>query len=324
MDQTGVHLVPSSNWTFEAVGSSSVAVIGAEDKRQITACIASSLSGELLPLQLIFQGKTARALPVRTPEAIASQIHLTFSDNHWSNQTTMQQYVEKIIVPYSERCIERHRLASDAHVILVLDVWAVHKSEEFRRYIRTKHPRIHLVFVPANCTSKLQVADVALQRPFKHGITSRFNQWAASLIAEQIADNKIVGLSESLKMVTIKPLALKWCIESWKELKERKDLIIAGWYMCCTSLYDVNDPQKRTDALTAVVENKLEMAYLPDENEQDADDSDESEHEDNSDDELDITKPRVFGSQGTRNRMPAKQFGYQIASSAIAMTEDSE
>lgn len=63
MDQTGVHLVPTSNWTYQARGSKSVAVVGAEDKRQITACIASSLEGDLLPLQLIFQGKTPRSLP---------------------------------------------------------------------------------------------------------------------------------------------------------------------------------------------------------------------------------------------------------------------
>lgn len=322
MDQTGVHLVPTSNWTYEKSGSSSIAVVGAEDKRQITVCIASSLDGELLPPQLIFQGKTHRCLPARTPEAIVSHVHLTFSENHWSNQTTMKQYIDEIIMPYAGRCIELHRLAADANMILVLDVWAVHKSEEFRLFLRTKHPRIHLVFVPANCTSKLQVADVALQRPFKRGITQRFNQWAASRVAEQIADGEIVGLAESMKMSTIKPLALEWCIESWKELKERKDLIVHGWHKCCLSLYDVNDPRKRTDALTAVIEKKFEMTYLPDEEEQGVDS--ESEHEENSDDELDISKPRVFGIQSARDRTPAKQFGYQIASSQIALSEDSE
>jgi DDE superfamily endonuclease len=323
MDQTGVHLVPSSNWTYEAVGASSVAVIGADDKRQITACIASSLSGDLLPPQLIFQGKTSRSLPPHTVTSKASQAHLTFSDNHWSNQNTMQQYIEEIIMPYADRCINQHRLPADASIILVLDVWAVHKSEEFRRFLRTKHPRIQLIFIPANCTSKLQVADVMLQRPFKHGITKRFNEWAGQLIIEQIADGKIVGLSESLKMSTIKPLALQWCIESWTDLKEQPALIIAGWHQCCLSMYDVNDPQKRTDALTAVIDRKLEMTYLPDENEQDAEP--ESDHEEDSeDDELDLTKQRAFGTRGTRERMQTTQFGYQIPTSQIAMTEDSE
>jgi len=321
MDQTGVHLVPASNWTYHTTGASSVAVVGAEDKRQITVCVASSLDGDLLPLQLIFQGKTERSLPLRTLELAASHAHVTFSENHWSNQTTMKEYVEKVILPYAETCIERYHLDADANIILVLDVWAVHKSEEFRLYMR-KHPRIHLVYIPPNCTSKLQVADVVLQRPFKHIITQRFNQWAGANIAEQIADGKIVGLNDALKMSNIKPLALQWCLESWKELKERKHLILDGWHKCVTSLYNVNNPQKRIDALTAALQNKLEITFLPDAEEQDAED--ESDHESESENELDITIPRVFGTQGTRERTTAKQFGYQVASSQIAMTDDSE
>lgn len=325
MDQTGVHLVPASNWTYETTGASSVAVLGAEDKRQITACIASSLAGDMLPLQLIFQGKTARSLPPPSLNIKACGAHLTFSDNHWSSQETMQQYIENVIMPYANGSIDRHRLATDANIILVLDVWAVHKSEEFRRFLRTRHPRIHLVFVPANCTSKLQVADVALQRPFKNGIRKRFNQWAAQHIVEQIADEKIIGLSELLKMSSIKPLAAQWCIESWQELKDQPALIVAGWHQCCLSLYDIHSPQLRTDALAAVIRNKLDMVHLPDGDEQDCESDRESEHEDDSEaDELDTTQPRRFGTQGTRKRAQSTRFGYQIPTSQIAMTEDSD
>ncbi|MDO9333522.1 MAG: hypothetical protein Q7T57_03245 [Dehalococcoidales bacterium] len=321
MDQTGVHLVPTSNWTYQARGSKSVAVVGAEDKRQITVCIASSLEGDLLPPQLIFQGKTPRSLPSLTVDARAAKADVTFSENHWSNQTTMRDYIEKIVIPYAESRIQLFKLDADAKIILVLDVWSVHKSEEFRFYLRTQHPRIHLVFVPANCTSKLQVADVVLQRPFKHVITQRFNEWASEVVLNQIAEGKIIGLNDSLKMSTIKPLALDWCIESWKSLKERKSLIIEGWKKCVTDLYNVNNPEKRIEALKCIVKEKLDIAYVPEEEEQD---EEESAHEEDSDeDELDITKPRVFGMQGARERTPAKQFGYQLASSAICMTDDS-
>ena len=36
-DQTGVHLVPSSNWTVAKKGSKRVEIKGLKDKRQITA-----------------------------------------------------------------------------------------------------------------------------------------------------------------------------------------------------------------------------------------------------------------------------------------------
>ena len=321
LDQTGVKLVPSSAWTYEnfKCNSSSVAVVGTEDKRQITACIASSLTGELLPLQLIFEGKTERSLPERTAASIASLCHLTFSDNHWSSQKTMQQYITEIITPYAETCIRKHRLHADAHVILVLDVWSVHKSEEFRLFLRTHHPRIHLVFVPANCTSKLQVTDVALQRPFKHvAITRRFNEWAVRQIQEQIDDKNVIGLAALLKMSIIKPLALQWCIDSWTVLKERRELITDAWQRCCVSLYNVMDPAKRIEAVAAVARQELQHTHVPDPEEearQDADseddDDDDSADDSNADsqDELDLTQPTQFGSRrGQRQRAPAATF----------------
>jgi hypothetical protein len=49
MDQTGVHLAPVDSRTYDSRGVEEVRMIGADDKRQITACIASSLDGDLLP-----------------------------------------------------------------------------------------------------------------------------------------------------------------------------------------------------------------------------------------------------------------------------------
>jgi hypothetical protein len=83
MDQTGIHLVPAARFTYERAGSKTVAVVGAEDKRQITVCVAASLRGDLLPLQLIFQGKTSRSLPPATANSIATLVDVTQSSNRW-------------------------------------------------------------------------------------------------------------------------------------------------------------------------------------------------------------------------------------------------
>ena len=62
-DQTGIKIVPSSNWTMERQGSKRVELIGTDDKRQITAMFCGNLLGDFLPLQLIYKGKTARCHP---------------------------------------------------------------------------------------------------------------------------------------------------------------------------------------------------------------------------------------------------------------------
>jgi len=329
MDQTGVHLVPSSNRTFAPIGSSSIAVLGADDKRQITCCIASSMNGDLLPLQLVFQGKTTKCEPAATAASIAASVHITHSDNHWSTQETMQQYIKEVIVPYTKSKIQEHRLQADTRVVLVLDVWAVHKSEEFRMFLRQQHPNIHLVFVPACCTSKLQVADVILQRPFKHGIRSRFNEWVAEMIRDQIAANNLIGLNAYLKMSSIKPKVLQWCIESWTRLKDQSVYIRAGWKLCVFDLFDITKQENIMQAVQEAADNQLDHRLVPEGQDED-DEEDDSEHEsDEEKDELDVLQKRVYGERNSnRKRKQSVPFGYQVNSSqldfAASSSEDSD
>jgi hypothetical protein len=312
MDQTGVHLVSASSWTYEMLGSSDVAVVGADDKRQITACVAASLRGDLLPLQLIFQGKTARCLPPTTPASIAARVDITCSDTHWSTLETMQRWVVKVLLPHSERMIKAHALDSDAHLLLLLDAWVVHRSADFRTWLQREHPRIHLVYVPANCTSRLQLCDVALQRPFKHCIKQSFNDWAADAIAAQIQGGQVTGIAEQLGMKVLKPLVLQWCIDSWRGLQERKQLILDGWEQSCTKLFNINSEHRRRDAVDMVALKKLDLDVLPDGSESDGDAKEEEEEEDSEADELDISKPRAFGQQSTRQRTQTKVFGFMV------------
>ena len=53
-DQAGVKLIPSQSWTMEEQGSTRVEIAGINDKCPITLTLASSMSGELLPLQLLY------------------------------------------------------------------------------------------------------------------------------------------------------------------------------------------------------------------------------------------------------------------------------
>jgi len=225
-----------------------------------------------------------------------------------------------VLLPHSERMIELYQLDSNAHMLLLLDAWVVHRSAEFRDWLKREHPRIHLIYVPPNCTSKLQLADVALQRPFKSCITQSFNAWAAATIAEQIEADHVTGISEQLGMKTLKPLALQWCIDSWSGLRERKQLIIDGWEQSCCNLFDINSEKRRRDAVELVALKKLELDTLPDGTEPDGY-AEEAEGDD-EDDELDVSKQRAFGKQGTRVRKQAKTFGFMLDPTRIEVDDE--
>ena len=88
-DQTGLQLVPTGQWTMNEAKAKRVMIANSDDKRQITAVFAATMTGEYLPVQLIYKGTTSRCHPkVVFPE----DWDIFHSKNHWSNEVTMHRY----------------------------------------------------------------------------------------------------------------------------------------------------------------------------------------------------------------------------------------
>jgi hypothetical protein len=122
------------------------------DKGQFTGCGACAFSGDRLPWQLAFQGKTARALPkfdgvtyVETSSGVDKKGHpsvcfipagcgrnSTVSEigsfcvtyNHWSNLETSKAFVVDIVVPYVKKtCADLGLIYGIQAIVLILDCW---------------------------------------------------------------------------------------------------------------------------------------------------------------------------------------------------------
>ena len=99
-DQTGIHYAPLSSYTMEKEGTRWVELVEIDDKCQITAVIAGTMAGDFLPLQLNYKGNTSKCLPsVDFPK----DWYITYTENHWANESTMLSFLEKILFPYTER-----------------------------------------------------------------------------------------------------------------------------------------------------------------------------------------------------------------------------
>ena len=81
-------------------GSKRVEIIGKDNRCQITGVYGCSLSGDILPVQLIYQGKTKKCLPLVT---FPSDWNITFSENHWSNESTTIEYITQLLLSYIDR-----------------------------------------------------------------------------------------------------------------------------------------------------------------------------------------------------------------------------
>lgn len=90
-DQTPLHILPTGDWTMHQAGEKIIPIANIDDKWQITAVLAVSLTGTYLSPQLIYQGKTERCHPQFN--AVPNGWDIWHSANHWSNEETMKQYI---------------------------------------------------------------------------------------------------------------------------------------------------------------------------------------------------------------------------------------
>lgn len=218
-------------------------------------------------------------------------------------------------------------------MILVLDAWSVHRSQEFRTWMARNHPLMHLVFVPANCTSHLQVADVVLQRSFKAKIRDRFSDWAAAIIKQQAIAGAITGLRDHLGVGELRQHVLEWTLAAWNHLASPagKESLLKGWFTCVRAHFDVWDAEQRKKAVQAAAKGELKAYdFLPEESEPENHGEDvwQSENDDSIDeenDELDVTKPVRAGERKSKRAKTDRQRdigSYLIDSSQIELSSD--
>lgn len=109
-DQTLINVAPTTNWTMAKVGSKWVEVAALNDKRQVMSTLAITMSGEFLPPQILYQGKTERCHPVFT---FHEEYDIWHTHNHWANGDTVVRYITKVILPYVQKIKKERNLPAD-------------------------------------------------------------------------------------------------------------------------------------------------------------------------------------------------------------------
>ena len=94
-----IRYVAVSNWTIEVKGSKRVEVDGTDDKKEITALLSCTLSGNFLPEQVVYAEKSPTCLP---KVAFPPDLHVTFTSNHWCNEDTLMGYRHCVCFHISE------------------------------------------------------------------------------------------------------------------------------------------------------------------------------------------------------------------------------
>ena len=126
--------------------------------------------------------------------------------------------------------IVHYNLSKDQKLIWLIDLWSVHKSSEFLNWIKSKHANILVIFVHANCTSKLIPTNIILQRSFKHAFKLEFHNWTSIEVKLQIEVNG--EFEVDLSMSNLKPCIPVWLFSAWAHVKKMEAMIQKGWQKC--------------------------------------------------------------------------------------------
>ena len=195
---------------------------GKDDKRQITLVFTGSLSGDFLPPQVIYEGKTKRCLPLFQ---FPSTWNITYTPTHWSNEELMKEYVEAVIFPYIRRQKANLKLPDDQGSLLIFDNFKAQITLSILTLLDSHY--VNVVLMPANCTDRLQPMDLSVNKAAKDFLRSQFTDWYAHEVCSNLEeeDSSIVDL----KLSRIKPLHAQWMVTLYNHIKSNPDIIKNGF-----------------------------------------------------------------------------------------------
>jgi hypothetical protein len=148
---------------------------------------------------------------------------------YWSTEATMESLVDETIAPYFDKTKKDLGLSSTQHSIWKIDCWSVHKSAEFRAWMKKNHPTIIVLFIPGGCTGLWQPLDVGIQRILKLSV----RRSAHRDIVREVSDQIVRG-DEMIKLDTtlgaLRNRAVGWIVNAIHDIN-KKDIIMKVNYI---------------------------------------------------------------------------------------------
>ena len=147
LDQTPLSYISPGKYTFVVKGVKTLK--GIDDKRQITARFAASMSGESLPIQVIYEGKTRRCLP---KYAFPENFDTTFSGNRWSNTEKAISFLKKVAFTHFKNVHQTKCYANEQMSFVLMDTSKGQHNEDVAKLCPENN--CVLIIVPHNLTNK--------------------------------------------------------------------------------------------------------------------------------------------------------------------------
>jgi ferredoxin len=240
MDESGVVLFPTTDKTYKPIGSNSVQISGHDEKRQVTATYAISLTGIITPVQTIFQGTTDNCHPKTT----SLNIRNVHSASHWCTKETVLTFFEMLHAEYILPQARKRVDLSDASTVpwlFIWDVYCTHIDKEVLQTLKQLYPSMHILYIPPGYTGELSPLDLLFNAVIKKSLRHECGIWLEKYVLEYMKngkDPKDLDLKNELKMSSLKEKFVQWhdsAIEGFKSSKG-KEIIKNSFKRSCQSV----------------------------------------------------------------------------------------
>ena len=130
---------------------------------------------------MIYQGTTPKCLP-----SIRFQAgwDVTFSENHWSNESTMENYLNNILFPYIVNMKAKNQPDVTQPSLVIYDTFQGQCTKTILTML--KENNVHIIIVLANCTDRLQPLDLSVNKAAKEFLRKQFTEQYSDQICQQL------------------------------------------------------------------------------------------------------------------------------------------
>ena len=139
----------------------------------------------------------------------------------------MKRYIEKIIIPFLIQKRQSLKLEETHPALAIFDGFRGQTTAVIQALLKANN--IVSVLVPPNCTDKLQPLDVAVNKPMKDAMRSKFQSWYAREVQQQM---KVVPLDQvkvDVGMTVIKSPSTSWIVAAWQSIGARAEITVNGF-----------------------------------------------------------------------------------------------
>jgi hypothetical protein len=213
-DETNCDWAMPPKKNFGKKGKKSVEAKGATSSARSTVLLCVTASGLKLDPFLIFTGSKKGPIRMKELQALVGYpkgIQYTTQGKAWMDEATMLEWVEVVWKPFTQ--------SRPGLFLLILDEARAHMTANVVKSI--SNCKTILEIIPGGYTSKLQVLDVGINRPFKHYYEDQSEQFVRKWTYQHPPGEKAKPTRQNVA---------HWVWNSWNSIKE--DSILNTWQHC--------------------------------------------------------------------------------------------